>query len=114
MVTLADIRLLTDLDCFKAGDLGPFIKHLWAHKLLTPQAYNLLADYLERKRKRPPRRVSTRATDERHRAIAALIKQLVDAGVPLKKAVHLASQKYGRKDRTGWDAWSKYGRPPRD
>jgi hypothetical protein len=112
MVTLADIRLLTDLACFKAGDLGPFIKHLRAYKPLTPQGYDLLADYLERKRKRPPRRVSTRATDERHRAIAALVKQLSDAGVPLKKAVHQASQKYWRKDRTGWDAWRKHGRPP--
>jgi hypothetical protein len=111
MVTLADIRLLTDLACFKAGDLGPFIKHLRAHKPLTPQAYGLLADYLERKSKRPPRRVSARATGERHRAIAALIKQFLDAGVPLKRAVHLASQKYARMDRTGWDAWRKHGRP---
>jgi hypothetical protein len=111
MVTLADIRLLTDLDSFKAGDLDPFIKHLRAHKPLTPQAYDLLVDYLEKKIKRPPRRVSVRTTDQRHRAIAALIKQLVDDGVPLKTAVHRASKKYARKDRTGWVAWRKHGRP---
>ena len=110
MVTLADIRLLADLDSFKAGDPGPFIKHLRAYKPLTPQAYDLLADYLEGKRKRPPRRVPARVTMVRHRAIAALIKQFLDAGVPLKKAVHQASQEYCRKDRTGWHAWRKHGR----